>query len=290
VLDESLDMKNLRRMISHKKWLVGRKIQNIRFYKVPPVRALQHLLFDVEYDNFTYDISNCDELSQFLSRATGINESELAGYIAEILNDEALHTEISGRFKRPARFGRRVGWYALIRATRPAVVVEAGVHDGLGACAILSALAKNDHGKLIGMDIQPEPGSAWLIPPHLRTRFEFVAGDIVETLPALCERERIDLFIHDSDHSEIFEAMEYEVITPHLPQGAIVISDCAAPVGNIPPCVLEVWAQQQNRHFDSWQEKPIGHFYFGAHFGISLDKSQTESSGNAGIHRNVTQP
>jgi hypothetical protein len=40
------------------------------------------------------------------------------------------------------QLGRRIGWYAFARATKPKLVVETGVHQGIGAVTLIRALEK----------------------------------------------------------------------------------------------------------------------------------------------------
>src|SRR5207248_9880418 len=41
------------------------------------------------------------------------------------------------------RYGRRLGWYALTRATKPRVLVETGVDRGLGTAVLAAAMLRN---------------------------------------------------------------------------------------------------------------------------------------------------
>src|SRR5581483_8777096 len=60
------------------------------------------------------------------------------------------------------RYGRRIGWYALVRATKPRIVVETGVDRGLGTAVIAAALQRNAKegvpGNVYATDIIPECG------------------------------------------------------------------------------------------------------------------------------------
>jgi hypothetical protein len=89
-----------------------------------PTESLRSLLFDHELDNFTYQIANPAELAQ---------DREVARAIGSRL---ARRTDRN----RSMPFGRRLGWYAIARLRRPGLIVETGVHDGLGSTALLRAL------------------------------------------------------------------------------------------------------------------------------------------------------
>ena len=62
-------------------------------------------------------------------------------------------------------FGRRLGWYAIARATKPKVIVETGVERGHGSVLLCSAILHNAiegfPGRYFGTDIDPSAG--WLL-------------------------------------------------------------------------------------------------------------------------------
>src|SRR5439155_10300973 len=113
--------------------------------------------------NFTYDIENRADLSVWLDGLFGAGK-----YVREFDSDTELERDLEKRLrwrpgsKRHAFFGRRIGWYAMVRALRPRRVVETGIHDGLGSTALLAALRRNGSGELVSID--PKPGTGWLVP------------------------------------------------------------------------------------------------------------------------------
>ena len=122
-----------------------------------------------EYTNFTYEISesNLKKLSFWISVVTDISVDSASRYISEIMEDETFKLQLETRTRisryrgvsdRQIHFGRRVGWYALIRIVQPQLVVETGTDKGLGAAVILQALKRNGHGKLITIDINQKSG------------------------------------------------------------------------------------------------------------------------------------
>lgn len=70
--------------------------------------------------------------------------------------------------------------YALIRAIKPARVLEIGVAQGCSTTHILSALDKNGSGELVSVDILANAGA--LVPQGLRERWRFVAQDAITFL------------------------------------------------------------------------------------------------------------
>ena len=110
------------------------------------VRRNSHfVLTDPEPDNFTYEITNEAELAAWIATVAGCDPGAAETYIVEPRLDadlkSRLHEATAGRWswtKRSPAFGKRLGWYALARAIRPELVIETGVHDGLGSL-LLSA-------------------------------------------------------------------------------------------------------------------------------------------------------
>ena len=149
-----------------------RKVANIRRHRAwrRPRLAIKYLLFSHELDNYTYELANEAELAAVVGEALGVPASLIARYVDELQADDALRNEINRRLiglgrNRTMPYGRRLGWYAVVRHVRPAVVVETGIHDGLGSTVLLRALDRNGTGRLISFDIREGVGS--LVPDDL---------------------------------------------------------------------------------------------------------------------------
>jgi len=154
---------------------------------------------------------------------------------------------------RTLRVRRWPGWrvqayneilYAVVRVVRPQVVLETGVQHGLSSSYLLAALSDNDLGTLHSIEIAPPggwqrgpPAAGQLpseevarigsaIPPQLRDRWKLHVGPAQEELPRLLqELGQIDLFFHDSDHSENHMLWEFRSTWEHLARGGWLASD-----------------------------------------------------------------
>ncbi len=142
--------------------------------------------------------------------------------------------------------------HALTLLIQPEVVLETGVASGGSSAAILSALCKNNKGKLASIDLpcikeneeivcfssayrfQPHETSTvpdfesvgWLVPDHFRYRWSLELGDSLELLPQLLKNmETIDLFVHDSFHAYLHMKSEFEMVWPHLKSGGLLLAD-----------------------------------------------------------------
>jgi hypothetical protein len=238
-----------------------------------PRDAVDYLLAGRELENFTYDIRNTSELATFLADAYGIEAATAARYIDELRTDteldEWLATGLTGRKDRARAmpFGRRLGWYACVRISRPEVVVETGVHDGLGSTALLRALERNAAdgapGELLGFDINPEAG--WLIPKVLRSRYTLTIGDALSEMPTLLHARSVGLFIHDSDHRYEHEIAELDMALGYMGPGATLMSD-----NSHATTALRDLCERRDLVSRFWREVPKGHFYPGAGIGLAV--------------------
>lgn len=244
-------------------------------FRRAPVAALRYLAFSRELDNFTYQISNTGPLAKFIADAVGTTPAQSLAHVKELEDDReldvALGTLLDERPDRNRRmpFGRRLGWYALARAMKPRLIVETGVHDGLGSVALLRALERNaqegEPGELISVDIDANAG--WLIPDSLRSRHTLIVGNALTVLPPSLADRRVDMFIHDSDHSYEHETGEFELITRYVRQGGVLISDNAHS-----GIAFRDYCRRHDVRMRFWKESPVDHFYPGAGIGLAVVK------------------
>jgi predicted O-methyltransferase YrrM len=239
--------------------------------------AVTWLFTSRETENFTYDITqqNRRYLAEILAVAFDRPTAEIEGYIAEADHDQDLRATIRTTTQRydhlnaddTALFGRRLGWYAAVRALKPKVLVETGIDKGLGSVLLCAALLRNRAegypGYYYGTDINPAAGYL-LQPPYAETG-KVLYGDSLESLAAL--DKHIDLFINDSDHSAAYEAREYDLIADKLSPNAVILGDNAHLT-----TALADFSRRHGRHFLFFREEPVGHWYAGAGIGISYPK------------------
>ncbi|MBY0430796.1 MAG: class I SAM-dependent methyltransferase [Rhodospirillales bacterium] len=252
--------------------------QRFRFAMSYYDATLQHILRwvyeSVGNDNFTYPLTpRCMQyLAFFVAAVTRKPVDEIRGYLTELDGDQQIRdyyrtvfdlklSPISPEFNP----GRRLGWYAVVRALKPRVVVETGVNAGLGALTLAAAILRNRAegfpGTYYGTDIWPDAGSL------LRDRYaeagRVLYGDSLQSLAAL--EETVDLFINDSDHSSEYEAREYRIIEPKLSPGAVILGDNAHATDS-----LVQFAYATGRQFLFFREEPAEHWYPGGGIGAAF--------------------
>lgn len=155
--------------------------------------------------------------------------------------------------------------YWIVRISKPRVIVETGVSDGMSTSIILSALHRNGEGLLYSIDlpdvgmpqlIDQKPG--WLVEDRIRDKWVLSLGDSKKILPDLCKRVgKVDIFLHDSEHSYENMSFEFNTVYSYMSKEGVLLSDDS--FGN--DAVLD----------------------FAAKIGINYDKVAFSKQGLAGI-------
>ena len=125
--------------------------------------------------------------------------------------------------------------WCLTRFLRPKKIVETGVAHGVSSRFMLAALERNGDGHLYSIDLPPLE-RAWrkqvgiAVGDRYADRWTYIKGSSRRHLPALLSQlGEIDLFIHDSLHSERNVLFEMESAWKALrPGGALVVDDIDA--------------------------------------------------------------
>ncbi|MEU4676170.1 class I SAM-dependent methyltransferase [Micromonospora sp. NPDC023737] len=229
-----------------------------------------------EHHNYTYELTELSRhhLSWFVSVVCDRPVEQVRRHFAEIESDDVLRRHIEqatagaarrGLADKHVRYARRIGWYAIVRATRPAHVVETGVDKGLGSCVLASALLLNADeghpGRLTSLDINPEAGYLACTDPWSQV-VDLVIGDSIASITAL--DRPVDLFLHDSDHSRTHEKREFETVEGKLAPGAILLTDNVTTTN-----VLAEHAERTGRRFLAYRETPAEHWYPGDGIGVA---------------------
>jgi hypothetical protein len=265
---------NRLRRFSRLRWLRKRSIAHgygVRF-REHPLRFARYVLWDPEVGDFSYALDNEDELAAFLAGVLDSDPAGIAGYLAEMHADPTFSSELAQRtrrrvdMKRRIGFGARVGWYATVRALKPALVVETGIKHGFGSLAILRALERNAQegspGRLISFDL--DPCSGWVVPERLRRRWEPVFGSTFDALEPKLAGEQVDLFICDTPPEDRFEFFEVHTAMRHAAARIAIITGA----GDRTSALREMTAERGGE-FHFLAERPRHDVYPGAGFAIA---------------------
>nr|WP_276976273.1 class I SAM-dependent methyltransferase [Ferrimicrobium acidiphilum] len=132
--------------------------------------------------------------------------------------------------------------YTICRILRPETVVETGVASGISTTGILAALERNSLGKLFSIDLPGTTyvtdsgtlwkdvtlpsGPGWLIPGHLKGRWTLIIGDSRGALTNLLSlHSEIDMFYHDSEHTNETMSFELKSAEEKLVTGGVMAVD-----------------------------------------------------------------
>ncbi len=237
---------------------------------------LQWAFTSKEHYNHTYHLTelNLNYLASYVAVISGHPVAQIAGYIRELEADHDLRRVLIERTLASPdrhnsdlepRYGRRLGWYALVRATKPKVIVETGVDRGLGTAVLAAALmrnAKEGHpGLVYATDIIPDCGHLFAEP--YKSFGRILIGDSVELLKKF--PEPVDIFLHDSDHRPEYEWAEFMAIEPRLHPASIVMSDNSQQTAK-----MFEFAARIGKSFLYFQDQPRDHWWPGDGIGAAF--------------------
>ncbi|MET7708472.1 class I SAM-dependent methyltransferase [Micromonospora sp. NPDC005413] len=254
-----------------------KRLRTIARYDAKVLRSsARWLVTSREHHNYTYDLTplSRNHLAWFVSVVCDIPVKQVRAYLGEIESDDTLRQHLlaaiadSDRRRladKEIRYARRIGWYAIVRATRPKHIVETGVDKGLGSVVLAAALLRNAQeghpGRVTSLDINPEAGYLARVAPWSEV-VDLVIGDSIASIGAL-ERP-VDLFLHDSDHSRAHEKREFDAVEPKLAPGAVLLTDNVTSTN-----VLAEHAERTGRRFLAYRESPANHWYPGDGIGVA---------------------
>ena len=243
-------------------------------------KRIRWLFRSNEVTNFTYDLeeNNKLHLAALIADVVNIDFDQVMAYFKELeedadlrkhINEATAKSDFNSIADKDVNYGRRIGWYALVRHLKPKILIETGIDKGLGACVLTAALIRNQkeghEGHYYGTDINPEAG--YLLSGEYAEHGSILYGDSIESLNHF--GETIDFFINDSDHSSAYEAEEYKTIASKLSENAIILGDNSHCSGE-----LLKFSLGANRDFIFFQESPRDHWYPGAGIGISFRRAR----------------
>jgi predicted O-methyltransferase YrrM len=122
--------------------------------------------------------------------------------------------------------------WCISRHLRPEKVVETGVARGVTTRFLLEALERNGRGALWSIDLPPvlerelRSETAAAVPESCRRRWQYLEGSSRRRLPQLlAELGEIDLFVHDSFHTERNLRFELDLASASIARHGVLVAD-----------------------------------------------------------------
>lgn len=188
----------------------------------------------------------------FIAAITGKPHDAIRAAITDFENDKEFKTIFQAKladFEKDTSIAHgdirfhSVTLYTLVRLLKPRSIVETGVASGKSSTMILLALHHNGGGDMLSIDLPNAAGDTlsdgalthtgtnrpgWLVPEYLAKRWTLRLGDSRNLLPkAVVDAHPIDMFFHDSLHTNEHVAFELNTVRPHLSPKALVVVDDA---------------------------------------------------------------
>jgi predicted O-methyltransferase YrrM len=249
-----------------------------------PLRGnLGFVLTDPEAANFTYELANEDELAEWVATVMQCELEQVHRLLREAHADgvlaERLREATAGRrwwTKSSPPFGKRLAWYAIARSLKPELIIETGVHDGLGSLVLLRALELNTDegalGRLVSFDINTASG--WIVGVHPLWELR-IQPSRTGLSAVLNERPPAGLFIHDSLHTYENERFELQLAASHMAPEGVLITDNAHGTR-----ALADTCKEFGLRYYEFAERSLEHFYPGG--AIGAGRRQQGSRGAVG--------
>jgi hypothetical protein len=174
-------------------------------------------------------------------------ELEGDGVLLRIIEDAVAPVPFfrTKHWRSPLELGVfRLSLYTLARALRPRIVLETGVLHGLTSLFILRALERNASGTLISVDLPsyfgappanrdgcvdtlpPDKSPGWIVDARHARRWRLELGNSLVVLPMVLESAGpIELFLHDSEHTDNVMGGELRLAWDALVPGGVIVCD-----------------------------------------------------------------
>jgi predicted O-methyltransferase YrrM len=222
-----MDRRQLQLRLRHAPDAVRTLVRNPGWLKeyVRTMRGQRHTEREVELSSRPAGTS----AAAAVAAALGVTEAEYHKTVGQLWKPEVEQESALSDWNAREELQDVIG--AVVKLTRPMVVVETGVAKGLTSAVILAALESNGEGQLYSIDLpalqsKPEEFVGSAVPEKFRSRWTLELGPSRQVLPGLVQHVApIDVSLHDADHSHAGQLEEYRTVWPQLRSGGVMVSD-----------------------------------------------------------------
>jgi len=168
-------------------------------------------------------------------------EQQINFYKNEIIEDNEMKKKFANLnnsyYKKIIEQSHLIFLYIFLRSLKPKTILTTGVATGFQEAIILSALHKNNIGKLISIDLPgkknlltfnqdiPEKEIGSYVPEKYKINWKLIIGDARKEISKVFENNNIDLFIHDSNHTVSHMMFEYSIARVFMKENSYIFSD-----------------------------------------------------------------
>ncbi len=159
-----------------------------------------------------------------------LNDEKVIGYVKEAKENKLINDRIFEKTRYTWKDIDPLGivLYAVIRSTKPKVIIETGVQSGISSMYILMAMKANSAGVLYSVDLPDrDPKKVGeVVQDELRDNWHLYLGDSKVLLPQIMEeiKSPVDIFFHDSLHTYDHMLFEFEWGLKHLNEKGFIAS------------------------------------------------------------------
>lgn len=223
VVDRSRILPRPRRLAIAVDWRSGRLLRRevVRLWGSPTIADMVHKsggVVHLDYDTFAETICHKTNISLY--------RRDFEDLVAELAQRRAVDNY-------PCVFDIGCGttWalYVHVRSAKPNHVLETGVANGVSSFFILHALRSKGSGLLHSIDVSSDVGR--LLTKDERQNWDLHVLDGrspgKSLLTAFTKLPRLNLFVHDSDHSYRWMRREYDLAARQMVPGGWLTSDDA---------------------------------------------------------------
>jgi predicted O-methyltransferase YrrM len=170
-------------------------------------------------------VENSESILNALKEIFNVDLSKYWNEAEEINN--GIKRVLGNSFRYALSETKRYVLYSIIKYYNPDIVIETGVGPGVSSTIILSAL---ERGTLHSIDVREtlENGKqvGFLVPEQLKSKWKLYIGRSRDILLDLLKKlGKVDIFLHDSEHTFENVTFELNIAWDYLRNGGILLID-----------------------------------------------------------------
>ncbi len=170
-------------------------------------------------------MENSESILNALKEIFNVDLSKYWNEAEEINN--GIKRVLGNSFRYALSETKRYVLYSIIKYYNPDIVIETGVGPGVSSTIILSAL---ERGTLHSIDVREtlENGKqvGFLVPEQLKSKWKLYIGRSRDILLDLLKKlGKVDIFLHDSEHTFENVTFELNIAWNYLRNGGILLID-----------------------------------------------------------------